>query len=123
MRVFFPITHDKGLSSGLCEHFGEAESFLVVDDGRNRVTQALNSDRRQERGVCGPASTLIEGLADCLIAREIGRTGLERLGIAGIPVYAAAGDTVKENLRLLHAGELERLHDSAACAEHAHCLK
>ncbi|MFH2203451.1 MAG: NifB/NifX family molybdenum-iron cluster-binding protein [Elusimicrobiota bacterium] len=121
MRVFFPVEHDKGLSSRLCEHFGAAEMFLVINWEQSKVTQVLNSDRRQAQGLCGPASTLIECGAGCLITKEIGRKGLQRLGTAGIPVYAAETDTVKENLRLLHAGKLERLHDASVCDEHPHC--
>ncbi len=120
MRICFPIERNDGLDSKLSDHFGSAPMFMVADTDSNELTVLSNSDQHHAHGACNPLQTLqgsgIEGIA----VRNIGTGAVAHLNRAGLSVYKATAETVRENVEKLAASELPRYTTSESCSGHGH---
>ena len=75
MHVGIPIDEDRGLESRVCQHFGSASLFMIVDTDSGACRAVRNENAHHAHGTCQPPLAL----------RGEGLDGLERLAptIAG----------------------------------------
>jgi predicted Fe-Mo cluster-binding NifX family protein len=119
MNVCIPIKKDKGLQSNICEHFGSAPAFLLVDTSTRDVKPLVNRNQHHEHGQCRPLQALAGETVDAIIVGGIGRGAYTGLTRAGIQVLLSTQRTVEEALDALAAGELRAMDASGLCGGHA----
>lgn len=111
-----PVIEDRGLDSGLCDHFGKAPGFILVDaDGSDPVFVAGSLRRPSE---CAPIQALIDGGASVILARGMGVGALERCHRAKLLILEAVGETVADTLDAFRAGGCADFPDHALCDHH-----
>jgi predicted Fe-Mo cluster-binding NifX family protein len=119
MKVCFPVDADRGLDSLVCEHFGQAPGFVLVDTETMEVTSVQNSPHDgRDHGQCAPVGLLAGTPMDVLVVGGIGRGAIMKLNAQGTSVYRAAAATVRDNVELIRTGRLEVLGLDAGCAGH-----
>jgi len=105
MKIIFPVAADQGLESRLCDHFGSAPLFLLVDDQARTMVSIVNRDREHQAGSCRPIMAPGWQAVDGVVVSGIGTGALTGLKQAGFKVYRAGAETVAANLALLkHQG-------------------
>ncbi len=120
MKVCFPVDSDRGLDSLVCEHFGQAPSFVLVDTDTMDVTSVQNQLDDRDHGQCAPVALLAGTPMDVLVVGGIGRGAIMKLNAQGTSVYRAAAATVRDNVELIRTGRLEILGLDASCTGHQH---
>ncbi len=120
MKICFPVQHDAGIESAVYNHFGSAPCFVVVDSETNTVGTINNKDQHHVHGACNPLKALDGKEIDAVIVGGIGAGALTRLNQAGIKVYRAQSQTIKENLALLTSKSLPEFVLQGCCGGHSH---
>lgn len=119
MRICIPTATDEGKDAVVFPHFGSAPFFSVLETDSGEVQPVANGNRRHEHGQCNPVGALLGVGPDAVVVRGMGRNALARLTEAGIPVYVATGETVREVGTQIREGRIRPLDVEAACAGHA----
>ncbi len=120
MKVCFPVTADNGLESVVFNHFGSAPLFIMVDTETMEVSQLTNGDAGHSHGACSPIKALGGQAVDAVVAGGIGGGALSKLNEAGIRVYRAQAETIKDNVEILTAGSLREFSLLQTCSSHSH---
>ena len=118
MRICVPTATDEGLDAKVYGHFGSAPFFTVLDTERDVVEIVPNGDQHHEHGKCNPVAALMGIVLDAVLVRGIGRGALLRLTQAGIPVYVAEGDTIRDVGIRFRSGDVSLVDFDAACNGH-----
>lgn len=120
MKVCFPVQHVDGMESRVFNHFGSAPFFIVVDTSTNLVSTITNRDQHHAHGSCNPILALDNQSIDAVVVGGIGGGALQRLNQAGIRVYRAAAESVKENVTLYLEKGLQEFGMMHVCGGHSH---
>jgi predicted Fe-Mo cluster-binding NifX family protein len=118
MRIAFPVQHDLGIESIVYNHFGSAPVFLIVDGETSAISPVANRDQQHEHGACNPMRALDGRQVDTVVVGGIGGGALSGLNRMGITVHRSAAETIRENLALLAAGNLQVIGLQGTCAGH-----
>jgi len=118
MRICIPIMEDRGVESAVCEHFGSAPAFLIVDTETNQTRAIVNGDQHHAHGMCQPLSALASQAIDGMVVGGIGRGALLKLQAANIQVFLSGHATVAETLTALKENRLQPVGLEHACAQH-----
>jgi predicted Fe-Mo cluster-binding NifX family protein len=118
MKICFPIESDEGMDSKVSDHFGSAPLFLLVDTDNNDTTVLSNSDQHHSHGACNPLQTLHDSGIEGVAVRSIGAGAVNHLSRAGLRVYKATDNTVRENMKKLTANALPEYSPSEGCSGH-----
>jgi hypothetical protein len=79
MRICIPITSDEGIESAVCEHFGSAPMFMVVDTQTGACRALTNHNAHRGHGMCHPLEALAAEAIDGFVVGGIGQNALARL--------------------------------------------
>lgn len=109
MKVCFPIAQDEGLDSKIFGHFNSAPFFLLVDTDADELQTIGNCDPANELQGCNPSEALKGRELDAIVVIGVSDALMQLLNLMGNPVFEAAGDTVRENIKKLQNKELEEL--------------
>jgi predicted Fe-Mo cluster-binding NifX family protein len=120
MKVCIPVDEDRGLDSLVCEHFGSAPAFLVVDTTSGDSQAIPNANRHHGHGMCQPLRALAGVEIDGMVVGGIGMGAVNKLTAAGVAVYESSFPTVRETLGALAAGTLPTVTAQTACGQHGH---
>ena len=120
MNICIPIEKDEGLDSTVCEHFGSAPVFLVVDSDSGVCRAVANTNQHHGHGMCAPLAALRGERIDAIVVGGIGAGAMGKLAVAGIPVHLARYATVRETVDALVAGTLPVMAPGLACGQHGH---
>lgn len=119
MKVSFPVQNNEGIDSKVYNHFGSAPLFVVVDTETNVLGIINNRDQHHVHGACNPIKALDGQKIDVVIVGGIGGGALSRLNQAGIKVYRAQMQTIKENLAMFSSQSLTELTLQDCCGGHS----
>jgi predicted Fe-Mo cluster-binding NifX family protein len=119
MKVCFPVQNVEGVESRVFNHFGSAPNFIVIDTSTNEVSTITNRDQHHAHGACNPILALDNRSIDAVVVGGIGGGALSRLNQAGIKVYRAAAESVKENVALYVAKGLQEFGLMHVCGGHS----
>jgi len=72
MRVGFAVQINEGLESIICDHFGSAPAFIIVDTELNQIATVDNSNADRVHGACSPVAALGRNRVDALVVGGIG---------------------------------------------------
>ncbi len=118
MKVCFAVEQNDGVNSSVYGHFGSAPLFIMVDTEQKSATPVTNNDVQHVHGACNPLRS-IGGLSlDAVVVGGIGAGALTKLNAAGIKVFRALKDSVRENLDLLTQNMLPELTVKDGCSGH-----
>jgi predicted Fe-Mo cluster-binding NifX family protein len=118
MQICIPIDDDHGLDSRVCEHFGSAPKFMIVDTETGACYAIVNRNQHHGHGMCQPLAALRHHTIDGIVVGGIGRRALERLEGGRMQVFQAQHATVGETVAAFKAGSLRPMSMDAACGHH-----
>lgn len=118
MKIAFPVLKNNGIDSDVHNHFGSAPFFIFVDLDTDAVEAFENPDQDHQHGACNPMTALGGRKVDGVVVGGIGGGALKKLNSDGIAVYRAIEGTVKENARLIKAGNLPVFEPDQVCGHH-----
>ena len=110
MKVAFPIKADQGLDSIMDEHFGVAETFIIIDTDTREYTVTGNKKLESGGSSCKTGVISKKEDVDAVVTKCMGDGSQRSLSSKNIQVFQAIKDTVKENLDLLENDELKLFH-------------
>jgi predicted Fe-Mo cluster-binding NifX family protein len=120
MKICMPISEDRGLESPLCEHFGSAPAFLLVDTETQARKVFTNDHVQHEHGHCAPIAQLAEEQVEAFVVGGIGAGALARLQAMGAVVYRGRPGPAAQSLEALARKELAPLSPADTCGHHHH---
>jgi len=118
MQICIPILEDRGLDSTVCEHFGSAPHFMIVDTESGNCRAISNDNRHHAHGMCQPLAVLAGAAVEGVVVGGIGMGALTKLQAANIAVYRSTYGTVGETVAAFKAGALDPVEPATACAHH-----
>ncbi|MDY6958114.1 MAG: NifB/NifX family molybdenum-iron cluster-binding protein [Halobacteriota archaeon] len=105
----------------VCDHFGMAESYTVIDTETGEVKIIPVTSESSETEITSPDMLFDEGvkvvLCGGLAFGGIGLPALKKLEELGIEVYVGAIGTVRDALQSYQANALERATYDNTCCE------
>jgi predicted Fe-Mo cluster-binding NifX family protein len=104
-----PTSGTGGLGEAICDHFGCAPYFTIVDTDDGSVSCFENPNHDHEYGHCNPDASLGGRGVDVVLLPKISARLVMRLDEMGIRVYLSKAESVGEALRLLQAGSLKMI--------------
>lgn len=120
MRIACPARADLGLSSPICEHFGSAPGFVVVDTATMTAAYLPNPGHEHGHGMCRPLAAFEGDMPDAVAAAGMGAGALEKLSASGIDVYIVSASTVGEAVAAVVSGGAPKAGPWSVCAGHGH---
>lgn len=119
MKIIIPLDENNGLASKVCEHFGSAPFFAVVQSGDGKVEIIGNPNMQHEHGQCTPADAFASTGAEAVVVNGIGARAAARLQSLGVDIYMAAlAPTLADALERFNSGALQKIGPQAACEGH-----
>lgn len=118
MKICIPVLADEGLKSAVCEHFGSAPWFMIVDTDNGACRAIRNQNEHHGHGMCMPLASLQGEQIDSMVVGGIGAGALNKLRAAGIQVYLSGQPSVEETLAAYQAGALQPMSLQSACGQH-----
>ncbi len=111
-RIVVPTEDENGLKARLCEHFGRAPYFTVVeleDDGRISSFQAVPNESEHFGGTGRPPDRILRFRPHALITYEMGPRALSIFQQARVAVLRANANIVEELIEAYKEDKLEEL--------------
>lgn len=119
LRVCIPTLSWNGLDDYVCEHFGRAPTFTIVDLVTNKVEVIPNTS--EHMGGSGlPPEMMRNRNVNVVICSNLGPRAIHMLEKFGIEVYVGAFGTVREAIQAWQSGKLQQATNETACRTHKH---
>ena len=118
MKVCFAVEKNDGINSAVYGHFGSAPLFIVVDTNQKVATPVINKDVGHAHGACNPLRSIGGQPIDAVVVGGIGAGAVMKLNAAGVKVFRAVRESVRENLDLLEQKKLPELTMNDGCSGH-----
>ena len=118
MKVCFAVEKNDGINSAVYGHFGSAPLFIVVDTNQKVATPVINKDVGHAHGACNPLRSIGGQPVDAVVVGGIGAGAVMKLNAAGVKVFRAVRESVRENLDLLEQKKLPELTVNDGCSGH-----
>ena len=119
LRVCVPTLGWRGLDDEVCEHFGRAPTFTIVDLSTGKVEVIQNVSEHMGGSGLPPEIMRSHGV-DVMICSGIGPRAVRMFEQFGVEVYVGAYGTVREAIRAWQAGKLQMATDENVCRMHRH---
>ncbi|MBS7653316.1 NifB/NifX family molybdenum-iron cluster-binding protein [Candidatus Bathyarchaeota archaeon] len=120
-RIVIPTNDDRGLDSSLCEHFGRAPYFTVVELGEDGDIKGISSipNLSEHFGGSGrPPDAILRLKPDALITIGMGPRALEIFQRAGVAVLMANSNLVRDIIQAYKEDRLQELTEGCRQARH-----
>ncbi len=119
MKICIPTMGQAGMEEDICQHFGRAPTFTVVDLESGDVAVLANVSEHMG-GVGLPTETIFAAGVHIMIVGGLGPKAVQAFNQAGIEVFVGAAGTVKDAIDDWKAEMLSRADLDNACREHRH---
>ncbi len=123
MKICIPVNENNGINSTICEHFGSAPLFMIVDTNTLSVTEIKNDDQHHAHGMCQPLSVLGNYEFDGIVVGGIGAGALNKLKNAGITVYRTEYSNINETISAYNNNKLKEMDQNNVCSHYGHTCK
>ncbi len=114
MRVCVPSMGVGGLDDYICEHFGRAPTFTIVDTETGEV-KVIRNESEHMGGRGKPPELIAKAGVEAVVCSSLGPRAIATLRELGIKVYVGAKGKVRDALRLLQHGNLVEATEASAC--------
>ncbi len=119
MKLCVPSMEKGGFDDLVCEHFGRAPTFTVIDLDSDQVVVVKN--RSEHMGGLGkPPEHIARTGAKVLVCSGLGPKAIDMLQSLGVEVFVGASGTVKDAVQMWRDGKLQSASHEVACKEHSH---
>jgi predicted Fe-Mo cluster-binding NifX family protein len=111
-RLVIPVTEEKGLDSGLSQHFGRAPFYAIIDlDDNGKIIGKDNIANTSEHfgGVGLPPDRIMQLKPKALVTYGLGSRALEMFQEGGVAVLRTEASTVKGVIDAYNNNELQEL--------------
>ena len=119
MKICVPTMGNSGLDDAVCEHFGRAPTFTVVDMEKNTV-KVLQNTSEHFGGMGYPPEMLSNEGVNVVLCSGLGPRAIRMFEEFGIEVYVGAFGTVRDAIQAWQQGLLREATDENACRQHRH---
>ncbi|MHC1689087.1 MAG: NifB/NifX family molybdenum-iron cluster-binding protein [Methanothrix sp.] len=119
MKVCIPTMGDCGMDEALCQHFGRAPTFTIIDVDTGTV-QVLPNVSEHMGGSGLPTETIFAEGVHVMIVGGLGPKAVSAFSQAGVDVFVGATGTVKDAIEDWRADMLTRANLENACKDHKH---
>jgi predicted Fe-Mo cluster-binding NifX family protein len=123
VKICIPTENGSGIEARLCDHFGSAPYFIIVEPETGSYEVVSNNNEHHAHGQCMPMQQLSGLDLDSVVCRGMGRNALARFASGGITVFTTRSQTVSEVIEEARNGLLQPLDPSGACAGHGGVLR
>ncbi|MGV8174242.1 MAG: NifB/NifX family molybdenum-iron cluster-binding protein [Methanothrix sp.] len=119
MKICIPTMGESGMEEAICQHFGRAPTFTIVDLDSDAIRVLPNvSEHMGGKGL--PTETIFAEGVQVMIVGGLGPKAVQAFNQAGIDVFVGAAGTVKDAIDDWQAKMLARANLDNACNEHRH---
>ena len=118
MKLCVPVSSNAGLESPVCEHFGSAPFFMIVDTDTLGVKAIQNLNQHHVHGMCHPLAILGKEKIDGIVVGGIGMGALNKLQAAQIRVFKTNCPSIKETVDAYKRNTLVEMTPALACGHH-----
>ena len=113
MKIALPVLTNAGLDSPLSPNFGRAAFFAIVEVNGDKIgnvefVQNPGFNAVRSAGIMASQLLLDKGV-NAVIAFQVGPNAYSVLTAAGVKLYSAVANTVKENVQRYLEGSLPSL--------------
>lgn len=119
MKLCVPSMEKGGFDDLVCEHFGRAPTFTVIDLDSNQV-QVVKNRSEHMGGLGKPPEHIAKTGAKVLVCSGLGPKAIDMLQSLGVQVFVGASGTVKDAVQMWRDGKLQSASHEVACKEHSH---
>lgn len=119
MLVCVPTVGYQGFEDSVCEHFGRAQTFTLVDSVTKEVRVVENKSEHMG-GTGTPPEHLAKEGVKVVLAGGLGPKAIDMLHGYGIIVFVGAHGTVQQAIVNWETGKLASASKDNACRDHAH---
>ena len=119
MKVCVPTYEMKELEDIVCEHFGRAPTFTIVNMENGEVSVIPNTSEHFG-GIGLPPEALAKEGVHAMLCGGLGPKAVMMFEQAGIDVFVGASGTVRDMIKAWQEGRLSEATDENACKEHRH---
>jgi len=119
MKICIPTMGEGGMGEVICQHFGRAPTFTIVDLDSGEVRVLPNvSEHMGGKGL--PTETIFAEGVQVMIVGGLGPKAVSAFNQAGVDVFVGAVGTVKDAVDDWRAEMLTRADLDNACKDHKH---
>jgi len=119
MKICVPTMGEGGMQEAICQHFGRAPTFTIVDLDSGVIKVLPNvSEHMGGKGL--PTETIFAEGVQVMIVGGLGPKAVSAFNQAGIDVFVGAAGTVKDAVGDWQAKMLTRADLDNACKDHKH---
>jgi len=119
MKISIPTMGDAGMQEAICQHFGRAPTFTIVDTDSGDIKVLPNvSEHMGGKGL--PTEIMFAEGVKVMIVGGLGPKAVSAFNQAGVDVFVGAAGTVKDAIDDWRAQMLRRADLDNACSEHKH---
>lgn len=119
MKICIPTMGVSGMDEDICQHFGRAPTFTVIDLDSKDV-KVLKNISEHMGGTGLPTETISAEGVQVMIVGGLGPKAVSFFNQAGIEVFVGAAGTVKDAIDDWNANMLVHADMDNACKDHRH---
>ena len=119
MKVCIPTMGEGGMQEAICQHFGRAPTFTIIDLDSGDI-KVLPNVSEHMGGTGLPTETIFAEGVKVMIVGGLGPKAVSAFNQEGIEVFVGAVGTVKDAVDDWRAEILTRANLDNACSEHKH---
>lgn len=119
MRLCIPTMEKGGLDDVVCDHFGRAPTYTIVDSESDEV-QVVKNRSEHMGGLGKPPEHIAKTGAKVLICMGLGPKAIDMLCSFGVEVYVGASGSVRDAVQMWKDGKLQQATYDTACKGHSH---
>ena len=119
MKVCIPTMGDGGMVEAICQHFGQAPTFTVVDLDTGTI-QVLTNISEHVGGSGLPTDQLKDQGFQVMIVGGLGPKAIQNFAEQCVEVFVGATGTVKDAIEDWREGLLTKASSDNACKNHRH---
>ena len=126
VRLAIPSNSPGGLEASRSDHFGHCDAYTIIDieDGRIGAVKVLANTEHGAGGCMVPVRILHDEGVEAIVVGGIGARPMQGFAEAGIKVYFADRNTVKEVREAAEGfarGAYPLIRPDQACQGHGNC--
>ena len=119
MKICIPTMESGGLDDMVCDHFGRAPTFTVVDTESDEV-QVVKNRSEHMGGLGKPPEHIAKTSAKILVCSGLGPRAIDMLTGFGVEVYVGATGTARDAIDAWRERKLTPASHDVACKKHYH---
>ena len=119
MKICVPTMGEAGMQEAICQHFGRAPTFTIIDLDSGKITVLPNVSEHMG-GTGLPTETIFAAGVQLMIVGGLGPKAVSLFNQAGVDVFVGAIGTVKDAVDDWQADMLSHADLDNACHDHRH---